>query len=80
MDNMVVSKINSAVSVLVGLAAGDRIGGPIRMVLCLAESLKNHQGFELKDIVSWYFAWWKEDGFDTGPISARVFELVKTGV
>ena len=64
---------------LLGLAAGDRIGGPIQMALTLAESLVSCQGFDLEDIGERYLAWWRESGFDTGPTSARVFRLVAGG-
>ena len=37
--------------VLIGLAAGDRIGGPIRMALLLAESLLNRSGFNSAEIL-----------------------------
>ncbi len=66
--------------VLVGLAAGDRIGGPIRMALCLAESLAERRGFDREDILGRYCACWRMGGFDTGPVSARVFGLIASGV
>jgi ADP-ribosyl-[dinitrogen reductase] hydrolase len=65
--------------VLVGLAAGDRIGGPIRMAVRLAESLIACHGFNLDDIGSRYLDWWRGGAFDTGPTAARVFELVASG-
>jgi hypothetical protein len=40
--------------VLVGLAAGDRIGGPIRMAVRLAKSLLDCGGFNSADILSRY--------------------------
>ncbi len=66
--------------VLIGLAAGDRIGGPIRMALCLAESLIAQQRFDREDILRRYLSWWREEGFDTGPVSARVFQLMAAGI
>ncbi|MCK5826408.1 MAG: hypothetical protein KAG93_05195, partial [Desulfuromusa sp.] len=33
--------------VLLGLAAGDKIGGPIRMALRVAESLRDQDGFNI---------------------------------
>lgn len=65
--------------VLVGLAAGDRIGGPTRMAVCLAESLIACRAFNLDDIGSKYLDWWRDGAFDTGPTAARVFELVNSG-
>lgn len=65
--------------ILLGLAAGDRNGGPIRMAVRLAESLAEKRGFEPDDIFGRYFNWWREGGFDTGPVAARVFRLVASG-
>src|SRR5437764_4766275 len=42
--------------VLVGLAAGDQIGGPIRMAVRLAESLLDCGGFDPSDILGRYLA------------------------
>jgi hypothetical protein len=36
---------------LIGVAAGDRIGGPVRVALLLAESLLNCGGFNPAEIV-----------------------------
>ena len=66
--------------ILVGLAAGDRIGGPLSMALCLAESLAKSRGFIREDILGRYLDWWREEGFDTGPVSGRVFDLVASGI
>ncbi len=66
--------------VLVGLAAGDRIGGPIRMVVRLAESLLEMGRFDAADVLGRYLAWWREGAFDTGPVSARALALVTAGV
>ena len=61
---------------LVGLAAGDRIGGPTGMALQLAASLLEQLRFDRTDIGDRYLAWWKDGGFDTGTTAARVFSLV----
>jgi ADP-ribosylglycohydrolase len=66
--------------VLVGLAAGDRIGGPIRMAVRLAESLVACGAFNPSDILERYLNWWREGAFDTGPVSDRAFALVATGM
>src|SRR3954470_6532651 len=62
--------------VLVGLAAGDRIGGPIRMAVRLAESLLDCGGFNSADILNRYLAWRREGAFDTGPVSDRTLALI----
>lgn len=66
--------------VLLGLAAGDRIGGPIRMALRVAESLRDQDGFNISDIGIRYLDWWREGAFDTGPTVARVLSLVESGI
>lgn len=66
--------------VLIGLAAGDRIGGPIRMAVRLAESLVACGGFSAANILDRYLAWWREGAFDTGPVSDRAFTLLATGL
>ena len=55
--------------VLIGLASGDRIGGPIRMAVRLADSLSDCGGFNETDILERYLNWWKAGAFDTGPVS-----------
>jgi ADP-ribosylglycohydrolase len=66
--------------VLIGLAAGDRIGGPIRMALRLAESLVETGRFDADDMLGRYLIWWRHGAFDTGPVSARAFALVDAGM
>ena len=66
--------------ILLGLAAGDRNGGPIRMALCLAQSLAERKQFGREDVWKRYMKWWQEGGFDTGPVAAQVFELVAAGI
>lgn len=66
--------------VLIGLAAGDRIGGPTQMAIRLAESLIQKNGFNVDDIGARYLSWWNDGAFDTGPTSARVFGLVAGGM
>ncbi len=70
---------NRVAGVLLGLAAGDRNGGPLQMALCLAESLIERRGFDRDDIAARYVDWWKHGGFDTGPIAGSVFEAVAHG-
>jgi ADP-ribosylglycohydrolase len=66
--------------VLLGLAAGDRNGGPIRMAVRLSESLIELGRFDPADIVARYFQWWREGAFDTGPVSGRALELMAAGM
>jgi len=66
--------------VLLGLAAGDHNGGPIRMALRLAESLIHRNKVDVEDIGAKYLDWWHEGAFDTGPTAARVFTLVDSGL
>ena len=65
--------------VLLGLCAGDRIGGPLQMALQLLQSLNDHRGFVLEDVGQRYVDWWRRDGFDSGPTADRVFSLVAQG-
>lgn len=64
---------------LIGLAAGDRIGGPLRMALCLAESLVSQKRFDREDVLSRYLSWWRKGGFDSGPVSACLFDMIAAG-
>jgi ADP-ribosylglycohydrolase len=66
--------------VLVGLAAGDRIGGPIRLAVRLGESLLETGRFDATDVLGRYLTWWREGAFDTGPVSARALALVAAGM
>jgi ADP-ribosylglycohydrolase len=66
--------------VLVGLAAGDRNGGPIRMAVRLAESLLDCGGFDPADILGRYLRWWRDGAFDTGPVAERALALLAAGV
>jgi hypothetical protein len=80
---MMRNQINAAdrcQGVLVGLAAGDRIGGPIRMAVRLAESLLDCGDFNPSDILNRYLSWWREGAFDTGPVSGRAFALMVAGM
>ena len=64
---------------LLGLVAGDRIGGPRQMALTLAESLLETGTFDKHDIGSRYLSWWQRGGYDSGPTAAGVFRLVESG-
>src|ERR1041385_5473476 len=66
--------------VLLGLAAGDLNGGPIRMALRVAQSLLACRRLDTDDLLQRYLSWWKEDGIDSGPTTAHVLELIDGGV
>jgi ADP-ribosylglycohydrolase len=71
---------NRIQGVLLGLAAGDRNGGPIRMAVRLAESLSERWRFDLEDILTGYLAWWRDGAFDTGPTTAAMLSLIDGGL
>lgn len=62
------------VGTLIGLASGDRIGGPLRMALCLSESLIENNGFKSEAVFQKYYQWYVDRGFDTGPTASQVFD------
>jgi ADP-ribosylglycohydrolase len=69
-----------SLGVLIGLAAGDRIGGPAQMAVRVAESLAQRQCFDPDDILARYLDWWRTEGFDTGPTAEDVFEHISSGM
>jgi ADP-ribosyl-[dinitrogen reductase] hydrolase len=70
---------NRVKGILLGLAAGDKIGGPLQMALQMAESLILCKGFYVDDIAGRYLEWWRQEGFDTGPTCDMVFKRVRSG-
>ena len=66
--------------VLLGLAAGDRIGGPIKMAILLADSLISNSAYDSSDVEKRYIEWWNQNGFDTGIVSEKVFSMVSEGM
>ncbi|MCB9742610.1 MAG: ADP-ribosylglycohydrolase family protein [Alphaproteobacteria bacterium] len=74
------SATDRARGLLLGLAAGDRNGGPIRMALELAESLIEHRRYSGPDVFHRYLTWYQAEGFDTGPIARQVFTEALRGV
>lgn len=67
--------------ILLGLYAGDRNGGPIRMALELSEYLLAcGSRFRPGDLMQRYVSWFLGEGFDTGPVAERVFKRVAEGV
>ena len=73
------SSAGRALGVLLGLAAGDQNGGPIRMALRLAESLAERRGFDPDDVMRRYMEWYREGAFDTGPVALSVFARIAGG-
>jgi ADP-ribosyl-[dinitrogen reductase] hydrolase len=69
-----------AAGTLVGLAAGDRNGGPIQMALRLAESLVGLGTFDPGDVFARYLDWYRNGAFDTGPVAMAVFRRVDAGM
>jgi len=65
---------------LLGLAAGDRIGGPLQFALRLAESLIENAGFNRSDVFRRYLAWYRDGAFDTGTVANRVLSLAHAGI
>ena len=53
---------NRIKGIFFGLAAGGRIGGPLRMALQVAESLIHCNGFDVEDIAGRYLEWWRQEG------------------
>jgi ADP-ribosylglycohydrolase len=80
MERTVLNVRDRVEGILLGLAAGDRNGGPIRMAVRLAESLIDRSTFNVADIAARYLDWWHNGAFDTGPTAARVFSLVDAGL
>ncbi len=76
----VVSASDRCLGVLLGLASGDRNGGPIQMALRLSQSLLERSTFDPADVTARYLQWWKEGAFDTGPVSARALALQALGI
>lgn len=75
-----VSSADRVRGAMLGLAAGDRIGGPIRLALQLAACIEADGGFEANSLFRTYLDWWRADGFDTGPTAQQVFGLADNGV
>lgn len=74
-----ISRGERARGVLLGLAVGDRIGGPTAQAVLLAESLAVHPRFSRRDAVERYLRWWGSEGFDTGPVTEAVFGRIQQG-
>lgn len=66
--------------VLVGLAAGDKNGGPTQIALTLWSSLKACKGYCEDHVKEMYITWWKKDGWDCGPTFDAVMTEVENGM
>jgi len=66
--------------ILLGLAAGDRNGGPVRMALRVCESLVEHRRFDSEDTMTRSIEWWRSGAFDTGPVAAGVLSRISAGI
>ncbi len=83
---MINAKMNSSTvpdriaGTLIGLAAGDCIGGPLQFALRLAESLLEHAGYDRGDVFRRYLAWYRDGAFDTGPVADQVLSLAHSGI
>ncbi|MFZ9487189.1 MAG: ADP-ribosylglycohydrolase family protein [Alphaproteobacteria bacterium] len=64
---------------LLGLAAGDRIGGPTAMAMRLLEGVVARGSCDVDETRGRYLAWHRAEGFDQGPTSARVLDLLAGG-
>lgn len=63
---------------LIGLAAGDRNGGPVEMALALSASLVALDRYDALDAGRQYLEWWSADGpavWDAGPTADTAFKL-----
>ncbi len=70
-----------AIGCLVGLAAGDKNGGPTQMMMQLCDSLIANQGrVNVDDIGKRYLNWYNNDGYDTGFVTAKTFDYVNKGM
>eukprot|EP01083_Nonionella_stella_P112920 332644_1 len=74
---MQLSPSQRAAGVIVGLAAGDKNGGPQRLALLLSYSVLTHKAFNIKHIWNSYTEWYKKGGFDTGSTFVAVYKRVK---
>jgi ADP-ribosylglycohydrolase len=66
--------------VILGLKAGDTIGGPTAIAAVLASSVLEAGGFDPELTADRYFDWWRAEGFDTGPVFALVMGARVEGV
>jgi ADP-ribosylglycohydrolase len=58
--------------VILGLKAGDTIGGPTAIAAVLAASVIDTGSYDRELTADCYLDWWKAEGFDTGAVFALV--------
>jgi hypothetical protein len=58
--------------VILGLKAGDTIGGPTAIAAVLAASVIDTGSYDREATADRYLDWWKTEGFDTGAVFALV--------
>jgi ADP-ribosylglycohydrolase len=77
--NVTGSTLRSRVAgTLIGLAAGDLIGGPTRMaVMCLKSLLDTKPEFSPDDLFRRFVQWYDKDAFDSGPVFMHVMREFK---
>jgi ADP-ribosylglycohydrolase len=66
--------------IVAGHHRGDLIGGPSALAALLLESISERGTFDRLDVLQRYLDWWAADGFDTGPVAAKVFDLAASGL
>lgn len=69
-----------AAGVLLGLAAGDRNGGPTQMAVRLAEVILEKQGYHISESAESYLRWWQEEAFDAGSTTGSVLRKLDEGI
>lgn len=69
-----------AYGTVLGLCAGDKNGGPIRMAVRMAEEVIALQQYDIGKVAEAYLRWWQEGAFDTGPTTATVLRKLDEGV
>lgn len=75
------TQADRAAGILFGLAAGDTIGSSTELALCVAEDLiEKKESVDTNHIGLRYLEWWRQGGFDDGPVAEAVFSLVDSGL
>ena len=70
-----------AAGILFGIAAGDTIGSTTELALCVAETLLDQKAsFDITHVGNRYLQWWRQGGFDDGPVVEVVLSLVDSGL
>jgi ADP-ribosylglycohydrolase len=67
-------------AVIEGQRAGDLIGGPSSLATILVQTIMVRGGFDRMEVLRGYLAWWRDGGYDAGPIAEDVFDLACSGM